>query len=154
MPTPLERLQAAGLTLPAPAKPGGRYQAVRVLAPMVSVAIQFPFDQRGELVATGRLGQEVSTAQGARAAQACALMTLAQLQHAVGLDRLAGILDFTMYVQSADGWSEFPAVLDGASTALLTALEERGQHSRAPIGAHRLPLNAPVAMVTRAMLSM
>ena len=147
----IERLHALGLELPAsPPRPGGSYVPVRVRGGLAFVACQFPFKD-GTPAFRGRLGAELSTADGVAAARLAALNALAQLHHNVGLDRLEGLCRFEMYLQCGPGWDEMPAVLDGASRLFLDVLgEELGSHSRAPIGVAQLPLNLPVELVLTA----
>jgi enamine deaminase RidA (YjgF/YER057c/UK114 family) len=54
--------------------------------------------------------------------------------------RLAG------YVASAPGFTQQPAVLNGASDLLLKIFGERGKHARLALGAAELPLSSPVEL--------
>ena len=142
----LSRLAAAGLTLPEPPEPGGLYVPVRVLGGLAVVACQFPI-RGNERAYAGRVGGELTTQQGADAAALAALNTLAQVRRTPGIERLAGLLRYELYVQTAAGWDEFPKVLDGASRVFLAALgPEVGAHARAPIGVERLPWDMPVEL--------
>ena len=51
------------------------------------------------------------------------------------------------YVQSADGFSRQPQVINGASELLVQAFGEAGKHTRIAVGANELPLNAAVELV-------
>lgn len=145
---PAHDLAGLGLSLPAnPPAPGGAYVAVRVAGGVAYVASQFPIGPDGRPAMTGRLGRELTTADGVRAAELTALNVLAHVQHAVGLGRVLAMNRFEAYVASAEGWDEFPAVLDGASRVFLAALgPEAGAHARAPVGAHRLPWDMPLEL--------
>ena len=143
---PLARLAERGLSLPEPPRPGGSYESVRVVGGVGYVAAQFPFEG-DELAFTGRLGRELATDEGYRAAELCALNVLAQIHRYVGLGRVSGLGRIEAYMQTAEGWDDFPRVLDGASHLFLNALgEETGRHARALFGVERLPLNAPIEM--------
>ena len=133
-----DRLTQLGLSLPEPSAPGGSYVSVNVRGHIAYVAIQFPI-RNGEYLYQGRLGKEVSTADGYQAAQLCTLNALAQLNKHVGFDRLVGINHFDAYFQAAPDWDDSPQVVDGASDLLTQVLGERGQHSRAIFGVERLP---------------
>ena len=50
----------------------------------------------------------------------------------------------TGFVQSADGFYEQPAVINGASDLLVAAFGEHGKHARSAIGVSALPKNASV----------
>lgn len=140
------RLQATGQTLPSPPTPAGAYDAVRVLGGLACVAIQFPV-RDGVWEWQGRLGRELTTQQGYEAARLCALNVLAQIEAAVGSERIEGLVRIEAYLQAVDGWDEFPLVVNGASELFLQALGERGRHSRSLCGVERLPRNVPVAIV-------
>jgi enamine deaminase RidA (YjgF/YER057c/UK114 family) len=140
-----DKLAALGLSLPAPPKPGGFYDSVRVLDRIAYVAVQFPF-VGPNLAFTGRLGRELTTTQGYEAAQLCALNVLAQMHQYVGFEAIAGLNRIEALMQTAEGWDEFPQVLDGASKLFLEALGNAGRHARALAGVERLPLNAPLTL--------
>jgi hypothetical protein len=87
----------------------------------------------------------LTTEDGYRATELCALNVLAQVGRAVGFDNVLGLNRFEAYLVTAEGWDEFPRVVDGASRLFLDALgEEAGRHARALFGVERLPLGAPV----------
>jgi len=146
-----DELAAKGITLPSPPKPGGAYEAVRIMGGIAYVAIQFPI-LNGEWVWRGRLGQEISTEDGYQAARLCALNVLAQLDRLPGLDRIAGLNRIEAHMLTAPGWNDFARVVDGASHLFLEALGDVGCHSRALYGVERLPGNATIALTTTATL--
>lgn len=140
------RLAARGLTLPDPPKPGGMYDSVRVVGGVAYVSVQFPFVD-GEVVFRGRLGHELTTEDGYRAAELCALNVLAQINHYVGFERILGLNRIEAHMLTADGWDDFPKVLDGASRLFIDVLgDEVGRHARALFGVERLPLDATIAL--------
>lgn len=138
-------LSERGLSLPDPPAPGGAYEPVRVLGTTAYVAAQFPFAD-GRLAFRGRLGRELTTGDGYRAAELCALNVLAQVDRHVGFERVLGLGRIEAYMQTAEGWDEFPAVLDGASRLFLHAMGDAGRHARALFGVERLPIDAPIEM--------
>jgi enamine deaminase RidA (YjgF/YER057c/UK114 family) len=143
----IANLRQQGLSLPDPPRPGGAYDSVRVVKDVAYVSIQFPL-HGGQMPYPGRLGAERSTEEGYQAARLCALNVLAQMHRYVGFERIAGLNHVEAYLQTTAGWEDFPKVLDGASHLFLAALGEVGRHSRSLVGVERLPLNAPVALVT------
>ena len=145
MTDPLVRLAELGLSLPEPPEPGGTYESVRVIGGIAYVAAQFPFAD-GELAFRGRLGRELTTQDGYRAAELCALNVLAQIDKYVGFDHVLGLNRFEAYMLTVDGWDDFPKVLDGASRVFLDALDDAGRHARALFGVERLPLGAPIEL--------
>src|SRR3954469_11460328 len=85
----ITNLARRGLTLPPPPPPGGAYVPVRVLGGVAYVAAQFPIRADGVPV-RGRLGRELTTEDGYRAAELCALNVLAQIHQAVGVGSVLG----------------------------------------------------------------
>jgi enamine deaminase RidA (YjgF/YER057c/UK114 family) len=139
-----ERLAALGLTLPPVAAPVAAYvPAVRTGA-YVYVSGQVPVAD-GKLVATGKVGAEVSAEDAAGMARTCALNALAAAAAAAGgLERIRRIVKVVGFVASAPGFGGQPQVINGASELLIEVFGEDGKHARSAIGVAELPLNAPV----------
>ena len=138
-------LSEQGLVLPPPPKPGGAYEPVRVLGSLAYVAVQFPY-RAGQPAYQGRLGRELTTADGYEAMRLCALNVLAQIDRYVGFPRVLGLNMIEAPMQTVEGWGEFARVLDGASHLFLHALGDAGRHARALCGVERLPRNFAVAL--------
>jgi enamine deaminase RidA (YjgF/YER057c/UK114 family) len=94
----------------------------------------------------GRLGEQVSLEQGQEAARLCALNLLAQAKAACGgdLGRLARCLKLGGFVSCGPGFTDHPAVINGASDLMVQAMGEAGQHARFAVGCASLPRNAAV----------
>lgn len=131
-------------TIPKANRPGGNYLPVVVRGGLAFVSGQLP--RRGEeLLAAGKVGQDVDLATARQAAALCAELCLAALSEALGgLDRVEGLLSVTGYVASAPGFTQQPKVIDGASDRFVEILGERGRHARTSIGVAELPRGAPV----------
>ncbi|MFC0203531.1 RidA family protein [Novosphingobium soli] len=137
------RLSELGLTLPAPAAPVAAYVPVVVAGGLAHVSGQLPFVD-GKLV-TGRLGEDVALEAGIEAAQACAVMILAQLQAALGsLDRVERIVKLGAFVNSTGTFTDQPKVANGASELMVAVFGEAGRHARSAVGVPVLPLGAAV----------
>ena len=135
-----EKLQALGIPLTDLPKPGGSYVSVNVRGAIAYVAIQFPI--RGEeYFFRGRLGQELTTADGYEAAALAAMNAVAQVEQYVGFDKVLGLNHVDIYYQSSEEWDDGPLVANGASDLFLKVLGEKGQHTRAIFGVHKLPRN-------------
>jgi len=141
-----EKLSNLGITLGTPPKPGGSYVAVNVRQNTAFVAIQFPI-QDDKFFFQGRLGEQVSTEQGYEAARMSAANVLKQINSHVGFERIVGLNHIDVYYQAGDNWDDGPKVANGASDLFLLALGERGQHTRAIMGVHKLPRSHSVAIV-------
>ncbi|WP_159976710.1 MULTISPECIES: RidA family protein [unclassified Novosphingobium] len=137
------RLTELGLTLPAAAAPVAAYVPVVVAGGLAHVSGQLPFVE-GKLV-TGRLGEGVSIEAGTEAAQACAVMILAQLKAALGsLDRVERIVKLGVFINSAGDFTDQPKVANGASELMVAVFGEAGKHARSAVGVPVLPLGAAV----------
>lgn len=143
----LERLAARGWTLSAPPAPAGMYEPYRLDRGVGYLASQHPA-RDGKYVLQGRVGHELTPAQGKEAAAFAALVVLARIREALdGFGRLRGLLRVDGFVASADDFLQQPGVLDGASEVFLVALGERGKHARTAYAMPRLPLDNSVKLV-------
>jgi enamine deaminase RidA (YjgF/YER057c/UK114 family) len=94
----------------------------------------------------GRLGEDLTTADGAAAARATALDLLSTLERAADgdLDRVARIVKLLVLVSSTPAFTEQPLVANGASQLLVDLFGDRGSHARSAFGVTQLPLGACV----------
>ena len=96
----------------------------------------------------GKVGTEVTEEHAFHAARMCALNALAQIKACLGsLDAVTRIVRVEGFVQSANGFSRQPQVINGASELLVQAFGEAGKHTRIAVGSNELPLNAAVELV-------
>jgi enamine deaminase RidA (YjgF/YER057c/UK114 family) len=139
-----DRLRELGIELPPVATPVASYVPVVVAGGLAFVAGQVPLED-GQPMATGRLGDDLTTDEGAFWARRCALQILAALRAELGsLDRISRIAKVTVWVASSDSFTEQPKVANGASDLLVEVFGDPGKHARAAVAAPVLPLNAPV----------
>ncbi len=143
MSTPRERLAELGLTLPAVTPPLAAYVAAIQTGSYVYVSGQVPMAD-GELLATGKVGAEVSPAWAKELAARCALNGLAAIDALVGIDRVARVVKVVGFVAAAEGFTAVPGVINGASELLGSVFGEAGRHARSAVGVFELPLGAPV----------
>jgi|HubBroStandDraft_1064217.scaffolds.fasta_scaffold517466_1 enamine deaminase RidA (YjgF/YER057c/UK114 family) len=94
----------------------------------------------------GKVGRELTTAQGAQAARDAGLIMLAKIRGALGsLDRVKRIVKVLGMVNSADGFGEQPQVINGYSNLMVEVFgEDIGKHARSAVGMAGLPGNTPV----------
>ena len=140
-----EKLKALNLELPYVSTPGGSYVSVNIRANIAYVAIQFPIIN-GELHYQGRLGAELTTDDGYKAMQMCALNVMAQINEKVGFHNLEGLNHLDAYYQSYGDWNDAPKVVNGASDLFLNLLDDKGMHSRAIFGVDKLYCNLSVGL--------
>lgn len=138
------RLQELGIELPAVSAPIAAYVSTRLMGNVLYISGQGPMTD-GKVVARGKLGHDVTVAQGIAAARLSAINALAAIAAAIGnLDRVVQIAKLNGYVNCTPDFEEQHLVINGASELLVEVLGERGRHARAAIGTNALPLGMPV----------
>ena len=138
------RLAELGITLPAVAAPVAAYVPAMTSGNLLFTAGQLPFVD-GALLATGKVGADVSAAKAAELARVCALNALAAAHSVLGsLDKVTRVIKVNGFVASAPDFIGQPQVLNGASEVLAEIFGDIGQHARAAVGVAVLPLDAPV----------
>ncbi|HZM83081.1 MAG TPA: RidA family protein [Candidatus Limnocylindrales bacterium] len=143
MADPYAKLAELGLKLPDVAPPLAAYVPAVRTGNYVYVSGQLPLAD-GKLIATGKVGDEITTEQGKELAARCALNGLAALESAVGLGKVVRIVKVVGFVASAPGFTDQPTVINGASELFGEVLGEAGRHARSAVGVAELPRNAPV----------
>ena len=137
-----------------------KLQNLNIVLPRVDppVAAFVPFVRTGNLVFisghiakkdgkpwTGKLGAELTTAEGKHAAQSIAIDLLATLQGAVGdLNKVRRIVKLLVLVNSAPTFTEQHLVANGASELLVEIFGERSSHARSAFGVAQIPLGSCV----------
>ncbi|MBB3042550.1 RidA family protein [Nocardioides sp. LMS-CY] len=139
-----DRLAELGLSVPDVAKPVAAYVPAVVSGDLVFTSGQLPV-RNGELLATGKVGGEVSPEQAAACAQQCALNAIAAVKSMVGdLDKVVQVVKVVAFVASTPDFTGQPQVANGASELFGTVFGDAGVHARSAVGVPVLPLDAPV----------
>jgi enamine deaminase RidA (YjgF/YER057c/UK114 family) len=145
------RLTALGLVLPpAFAPPLGvvlPFVNVRLIGHRAVIAGHGPQSPEGPLARPlGKVGRELTVEQGYAAARLTALSMLGSLRRALGdLDRVAHWVRIFGMVNSAPGFGQQPAVINGFSDLILELWgAEAGAHARSAVGMAELPFAMPV----------
>lgn len=137
---------ALGYNFDGEIKIGGNYVPVVQHGDQVYVSGQIP-RVGNTVVVTGRAGADVSVSQAQLAARVCAMRALALLRQSLGsLERVKHILRMTVYVQSAQDFTQQSEVADAASEVLYAVLGPAGVHTRTSVGVVQLPKNASVEL--------
>jgi enamine deaminase RidA (YjgF/YER057c/UK114 family) len=144
MPTPEERLQELGVSLPAPAVPVAAYVPCVRTGSLVYVSGQVP-SLDGKPSHLGHLGDNVDLEDGRAAARTCAVNVLAALKAELGeLSRVRRVVKVTGFVASTPDFTDHPKVINAASELFGDVFGDAGRHARAAIGVAALPLGVPV----------
>jgi len=136
------KLAGLGITLPKAAAPVASYVPVVVHGGFAHVSGQLPFVDGA--VVKGRLGGDVSVADGQAAARACALMIIAQLDAAGLLERVERVVKLSAFINCTADFTDQPEVANGASDLMEQVFGAAGKHARAAVGVPALPRGAAV----------
>tara|TARA_R110002073_G_scaffold98448_2_gene225429 strand:- start:1299 stop:1766 length:468 start_codon:yes stop_codon:yes gene_type:complete len=139
------RLKDLGIELPTPSTPAANYIPYTIVGSTVFVAGQVCV-WNGEIVCRGRLGEDVATEDGYKAARVCGLNLIAQVREACGgdLDRVVRVAKLGGFVNSAADFTDHPEVVNGASDLMVEVFGDAGKHARFAVGAPALPRGVAV----------
>lgn len=138
------RLAELGIELPEAPAPAANYVPYTVTGNLVFVSGQISTGPDG--LVKGRVGDDMTVEEGAAAARLCGLNLLAQAKAACGgdLSRLKRCLKLGGFVTSAEGFTDQPKVINGASDLMVEVMGDAGRHARFAVGAPELPLGVAV----------
>ncbi len=138
------KLSAEGITLPDAPAPAANYVPYVQVGNVLYVSGQISQNESGLIL--GKLGENMTTDQGAEAAKFCAMSLLAQVKSACDgdLDRLVRVIKLTGFVNSTPDFTQQPQVINGASDLLGNVLGDAGKHARVAVSANSLPLGVAV----------
>ena len=139
-----EQLKEIGIELPQAPKPVATYIPAVRAGNLLFLSGVLPM-QNGQLAFTGKLGRDLTVEQGMQAAKMALLNALAIAKQELGtLDRITRVVKVVGHVASAEGFTDQPQVLNGASDLLVEIFGDAGRHARVAIGAAELPRRAAV----------
>jgi enamine deaminase RidA (YjgF/YER057c/UK114 family) len=145
------KLEELGLILPpALILPAGMklpFPWVRVRGNRAFVSGHGPQNPDGSLAPPfGKVGLDLSLEEAKQSARLTGLAILGSLKRALGdLDRISAWLRVFGMVNSASGFKDQPAVINGFTELILELYgEARGRHARSAVGMAALPMQIPV----------
>ena len=140
-----KRLKENNINLPEAPAPVGSYVASKIVGKLLYISGQISMTSKGELI-KGKLGKDLNTEDGYKAAERCALSILAQAKKILSgnLDEIKSCIKIVGFVNSTDDFIEQPKVINGASDMLVKILEDKGMHTRAAVIVNSLPLGVAV----------
>ncbi len=141
--TPETRLAGLGLTVPEVVPPVAAYVPAIRTGNLVYTSGQLPV-RDGALMATGKVGGEVSSEDAVACAQQCALNAIAAIKSQAGDLANVRIVKVVAFIASTPDFTGQPAVANGASELFAAAFGDAGVHARSAVGVPVLPLDAPV----------
>jgi enamine deaminase RidA (YjgF/YER057c/UK114 family) len=139
-----DKLTSLGLELPEAPKPVATYVPAVRTGSLLFLSGVLPM-RNGQLAYAGKLGRDLGVAEGIEAAKVAILNALAIAKQELGnLDRITQVVKVVGHVASAEGFTDQPQVLNGASDLLVAIFGEAGRHARVATGAAELPRRAAV----------
>lgn len=134
------RLAQLNIELPPAPKPAGVYKPVLIVNSMCYVSGHGPLKPDKTLI-TGRVGDNLSQAEGYQAARQTGLAILATLKSELGsLDRVARVVKVLGMVQCTSDFGQQPAVINGCSELFAEVFgADEGVGTRSAVGMNALP---------------
>ena len=143
--SPEQRLVRLGLKLPPPFKDeANRVRALRS-GPHVYMSGHGPLGLGNVPYVTGKLGRELTTAQGTDAARLTGLCCLSTLRTYLGnLDQVTRVVRVLGFINCAPGYNTPSDVLNGFSDLMIEVFGDAGRHTRSAIGVAELYSDIPI----------
>ena len=139
------KIKELGIILPEAKAPVGNYVATKIVGKMLFISGQISINENGELI-KGKVGKDLDTDGGYKAANRCALSIISQLKKACenDLSKVKSCIKLTGFVNSTDEFTEQPKVINGASDLIASIFGDSGMHTRAAVSTNSLPLGVAV----------
>mgnify|MGYP000949340929 FL=1 len=140
-----DNLKKLNIILPEAKAPVGNYVAAKTSGKMLFISGQISIDESGQLI-KGKVGKDLDTDAGYNAAKRCALSIISQVKKACDndLSKVKSCIKLTGFVNSTEGFTEQPKVINGASDLIASVFGEAGMHTRAAVSTNSLPLGVSV----------
>ena len=144
MPSPQDRLQALGITLPQPIAPVANYVPFVRVGSLIHISGQVSVDASGGI--RGVVGVDVDLERGQAAARLCGINLITQMNAACegDLSRVRRLVKLGGFVQAGSEFFDIPKVVNGCSDLMVEVFGDLGRHARSAVGVYRLPLNFAV----------
>ena len=140
-----ENIKKNYIILPNAPDPVGSYVASKISGNLLFISGQISMDEKGNLI-KGKLGNDLSTEDGYKAAQRCALSIVAQANKILknDLNKIKSCVKLVGFVNSNENYTEQPKVINGASDTIVKIFGDKGMHTRAAVSVNSLPLGVAV----------
>jgi enamine deaminase RidA (YjgF/YER057c/UK114 family) len=139
-----KRLKELEITLPQAPKSVANYVPFVHVGNLLFLSGHGPYDD-GKTKLAGKLGKELSTEEGNRAARNVVLNCLASIKGALGnLNKVKRVIKLLGMVNCTEDFKDQPKVMNGASDLLVEVFGEAGRHARSAVGMQSLPNGIPI----------
>tara|TARA_Y100000817_G_C16433617_1_gene357489 strand:+ start:54 stop:515 length:462 start_codon:yes stop_codon:yes gene_type:complete len=140
-----ENIKKNSIILPNAPDPVGSYVASKISGHLLFISGQISIDEKGNLI-KGKLGNDLSTEDGYKAAERCALSIVSQANKILknDLNKIKSCVKLVGFVNSNENYTEQPKVINGASDTIVKIFGDKGMHTRAAVSVNSLPLGVAV----------
>ncbi len=141
---PEANLKKLGIELPPVSPPQANYVNAVQTGNLIFLAGKGPRKPNGEYI-KGKVGVDLTEAEGAEAARLVAINQLAALKAELGdLNKVKRVVKVLGMVNCTSDFENQPEVINGFSNLIVEVFGERGKHARAAVGMYSLPRNIAV----------
>jgi enamine deaminase RidA (YjgF/YER057c/UK114 family) len=142
---PETRIQELHLVLPPAPKPMAKYKTSIRLGDLLYVSGHGPLRPDGKMI-EGRVGAELTLAQGKEAARVVGLAVLSTVRHSLGsLDQVRRLIKTLGMVNCTADFRDQPQVINGFSDLMAEVFgDDAGVGVRSAVGVGSLPANIAV----------
>ena len=139
------KIKELKINLPEAKAPVGSYVATKIVGNLLYISGQISISENGELI-KGKIGKDLYTEEGYKAAERCGLSIISQAKVACGgdLSKIKSCIKLTGFVNSTDDFTDQPKIINGASDLIASVFGEAGMHTRAAVSTNSLPLGVSV----------
>ena len=135
-----QKLAGMGLELAAPTAPIANFVPTVRTGNLLFVSGHISRLPDGSVLHPGKVGREVSLAQGYEAAKLAMVNCLASIKAALGdLDKVQRVVKLLVMVNASSEFDRQFIVGNGASDLLVELYGEQGRHARSAVGMGSLP---------------
>ena len=140
-----DNIKKNNIILPDAADPVGSYVAAKISGKLLFISGQISMDENGKLI-KGKIGKDLNTEEGYKAAKRCALNIISQAKKACNgdLSKIKSCIKLTGFVNSTDDFTDQPKIINGASDLITSVFGDAGMHARAAVSTNSLPLGVSV----------
>ena len=140
-----DKIKELKILLPEAKPPVGSYVATKITGKLLYISGQISISENGELI-KGKIGKDLTTEDGYKAAERCGLSIVAQAKKACGdnLSKIKSCVKLTGFVNSSEDFIDQPKVINGASDLIASIFGDSGMHTRAAVSTNSLPLGVSV----------
>ena len=140
-----DNIKKNNIILPDAADPVGSYVATKISGKLLFISGQISIDENGKLI-KGKIGKDLNTEEGYKAAKRCALNIISQAKKACNgdLSKIKSCIKLTGFVNSTDDFTDQPKIINGASDLIASVFGGAGMHARAAVSTNSLPLGVSV----------